>query len=86
MNTDVNNTANEVKANFRKAYGMIPADYQAEFREKLKEQTVWSHMTFHNKRKGSTTFTPLELRAVEAAFAAYNIDAWTGEYIKQLSE
>ena len=86
MNTEVNNTVNEAKASFEKAYGMLPAIHQAKFRKDLMKECRWSHMTFHNKKNGETSFSPIEKRAVEEAFEAFSLDAWTGEYIKPLTE
>lgn len=86
MKSKVNNTKNAVSPNFNKAYGMLPASKQVEFRENLKEKCGWSHMTFHNKKHGETSFSPLEIGAVEEAFAEFNIDAWTGKYIKPFAK
>ena len=77
------NTFIKVK-NFMIAYGMVPAAKQLELRNSLMETCGWkAFKTFHAKRQGLVKITILEIPAIEAAFEKYNIDAWTGEYIKQ---
>lgn len=80
------NTLIEVK-NFHAAYGMVPAAKQLELRNNLMEICGWkAFKTFHAKRQGLVKITILEIPAIEVAFEQYNIDAWTGEYIKPLAE
>jgi len=72
------------RVNFEKAYGMLPAMYQTPFRNSLMKTCGWrSIMTFHKKKAGVTSIGPLEADAIEKAFAAYELDAWTGERIMQ---
>ena len=80
------NTLNQVK-NFHIAYGMVPAAKQLVLRNNLMEICGWkAFKTFHAKRQGLVKITILEIPTIEAAFEQYNIDAWTGEYIKPLAE
>jgi len=87
MKNEGNNTSIEVKNNFKEAYGMLPHKYQTPVRLEIMQKCDWkSQLTFHLKRKGDTTITILEAPVIEAAFEAHNINAWTGEYIKQLQD
>lgn len=84
-NTTDSNTLNEVKS-FRKAYGMLPAARQLEFRDNLMSLCDWkTYKTFHQKRKGEVKITKLESPVILDAFADYNINAITGEYIKSFA-
>lgn len=73
--------------NFRQAYGMVPASKQLELRDNLMKVCGWkSFKTFHSKRQGLVKITRLEVPEIEKAFEKYNIDAWTGRYIRPLAE
>nr|WP_321356919.1 hypothetical protein [uncultured Draconibacterium sp.] len=81
---DSNNTTN---GGFRKAWGMLPADEQPKIREKIKETCGWaSNTTFSQRLNGHSEFRPLEVEALKAIFAAWNIDFEKAEYIKQLAQ
>lgn len=85
-NTSIQNTSNELK-DFIGAYGMVPASKQVEFRDKLMFDCDWkTEKTFHQKRKGDVKVTKPEAMVICSAFATLNIDAHTGEYIKQLQD
>lgn len=85
MKNERSNTTNEVKGNFEEAYDMLPHKYRTQVRLQIAQKCGWkSQLTFHLKRKGNTTITILEAPVIEASFEAHNINAWTGEYIKQL--
>jgi len=76
------NTANE---GFLVAYGLIPAKYQAEVRERIINKCEWgSRSTFYQKMKAQTPIKGLEIEAVTKILAEYNI-SYNGEYIKQLA-
>lgn len=76
-----NNTTNR---GFLKAYNMLPAGEQARIRNKIMDTCDWgADSTFYAKLKGDTPLRKLERTALEAIFKAWNIDVWTGNYIKQ---
>lgn len=76
-----NKTANE---GFQKAYNKLPAGEQTSVKEKIKETCDWTNSTFYAKLKGSTPLRKLERAALELIFVSWNIDVWTGEYIKSI--
>jgi hypothetical protein len=87
MKNKQSNTVNVVSDNFIVAYGMVPADYQTPLRKKIMDECDWqTDMTFHSKRKGDVKIRKPEVPVIEAAFAEYNINAWTGEYIKPFAK
>lgn len=67
--------------NFKKAYGMLPADKQVEFREKVCNIADWSSQSFYNKKNGKTPIKKLETHVVISIFYEYGIDPNTNKYV-----
>ena len=78
----MSSTNNTNLRGFRKAWGMLPADEQPRIKEKIKQTCGWSSdTTFSTRMMGHSELRPLELQAIKAIFAAWNINVETGKYI-----
>jgi len=74
------------KKKFIEAYQMLPQKYLEPLKEEIKGKCGWNtDSTFHRKRLGTVRIRLPERQIIEEVFAKYNINAWTGEYIKQLA-
>lgn len=77
-----NNTTNE---GFLKAYSMLPACEQTNFRDSIMAKCGWSKRSFYMKVKGESQVTELEKEYLQGVFAEWNIDFETGNYIKTIA-
>lgn len=76
-------TTNAVKNNFRKGYDMLPSKFKTNVRIKIMNGCDWlTQQTFYNKLNGKKIIRSPEKIVIEKIFAEYNLDAWTGEYLK----
>ena len=73
----------EIKTEFIRGYEMVPAKMQTKVRDEIMKKCGWSSiMTFHLKRKGKRPIKILEVPVIETVFSQFNINPWTGEYLK----
>ena len=78
MNTEVN-TPRDVLTGFEKGYDELPRKAFTKVRDKIMDKTGWDLTTFHRKRRGDSKIFKPEISIVEACFAEWNINPWTGE-------
>lgn len=75
-----------VKKPFNKGFEMLPAIYQKKVRLEIMACCGWStEQTFINKKFGRVPIRPPEEIVVINIFKTYNLDPWTGKYLKNES-
>jgi len=63
---------------FRDAYLSLPANKLKAFRALVCESCGWTEFTWGNKLNGRSSIRKLEAAVLEAEFAKFDIDPWTG--------
>lgn len=64
---------------FRRAYFSLPFNMMKEAKSKICSLCYWNESSFNVKLSGRHYFRLYEIEQIENFFAAYNLNAWTGE-------
>ena len=67
------------KGGFKDVYFGLPANRLKAVKALISEQCGWTPYTWGNKLYGRSSIRKLEAAVIEAVFAGYDMDPWTGE-------
>ena len=80
-------TNDTVKVGFSKGWDMLPAGKQKETRIKLMEDCGWGSLaTFYAKKDGKVALRKTEIPVVQKHFEAFNLNAFTGDYLTDFQD
>jgi len=75
-----------MKNQFSEAYDRLPAIEQTSVRDRIMQECGWkSFPTFYSKKDGNVKIRKTEAPVIEGIFSEYNINCWTGQYIRQFA-